>query len=556
MTDLAPPSRDRAVADALALRDAELAELTRIGVALSTERSLITLLEMILTQARRIAACDAGSLYLVDRHDADAPASTLRFKLAQNHSLPQLPFRESTIPIDERSLAGYVAATGRSLVLADAYEMDPGVPYAFNRSFDERYGYRSRSMLVLPMRTHRAEVIGVLQLINRKRHPDVRLAGPDVVDREVLPFDARAVALVEALASQAAVAIENSRLYEDIERLFEGFVTASVTAIESRDPTTSGHSFRVTEYTMGLAEAVNAGLGVGPYAARRFAAEELRELRYACLLHDFGKVAVREAVLTKEKKLYPAALEAVRARLALLIQQAEIDYERERADYLLEHGPARYAEIEATLAAARRDRVDQLRRGIDAIVRANEPSVLPKDVIADLETLADIHYVDAAGIERPLLTEDEVRFLSIRRGNLDERERREIESHVTHSYRFLERIPWTRELRHIPDIVWGHHEKLNGRGYPRGVTADRLAVQTRMMTIADIFDALTASDRPYKRAVPPERAIGILREEVGDGAVDGDLLETFVAGRVWEPVLARHQPQRAEHRKTVMRTPV
>jgi hypothetical protein len=287
----------------------DLHELTRIGVALSTERDLLTLLGMILSQARRIASADAGSLYLVERREGVAP--TLRFKLSQNHTLPNLPFTEFEIPLDHASLAGYAASTGEPLIIPDVYLLPDDVTYKQNRSFDEKFGYTSRSMLVIPMRTHRDEVIGVLQLINRKRSVDASLASVEAVDREVIPFDARAVDLVNALASQAAVAIENGRLYEDIERLFEGFVTAAVTAIESRDPTTSGHSSRVATFTCGLAEAVDR-VTSGPYRDQRITREQMREIRYASLLHDFGKVGVREQVLVKQKKLYPSDLAIIK----------------------------------------------------------------------------------------------------------------------------------------------------------------------------------------------------------------------------------------------------
>ena len=244
-------------------RARELAELTAIGVALSTERDLSALLELILTQARRVTSSDAGSLYLVERDEAGVPR-TLRFAMAQNYSLPTLPFSSFTVPIDHASLAGYAAATGEPLVIGDVYLLPDDVSYRQNRSFDDAFGYRTKSMLVLPMKSHRDEVVGVLQLINRKRGPDMRLMSDDVVEREVLTYDERCVEVATALASQAAVAIENGRLYEDIERLFEGFVTAAVTAIESRDPTTSGHSGRVATLTVGLAEVVDR-INDGPY---------------------------------------------------------------------------------------------------------------------------------------------------------------------------------------------------------------------------------------------------------------------------------------------------
>jgi len=512
----------------------DLRELSRVGAALATERDLDTLLAMILTQARRISNADAGSLYLVDLDDDGNPAA-LRFKLSQNTTLPELPFSEFTIPIDHSSLSGYVAATGERLMIGDVYLLPEHVSYRQNRSFDEKFGYRTKSMLVLPMFTLKDEVIGVLQLINRKRDFEAKLSSAEAVAQQVVPFDDYAAEMVAALAAQAAVAIENSHLYEDIERLFEGFVTAAVTAIESRDPTTSGHSFRVATLTTGLAESVDRA-GEGPYRGLQFSKDQLRELRYAGLLHDFGKVGVREQVLVKQKKLYGPDLTLLRNRFQFLMQQADLEYERERAEFLAEHGPRDYAEAAARLDEYRRERRDQLVRWLDAITRANEPTILPEGTFHELEEIHQQTYVDFDGVVRPLLSDDELRFLMINKGNLDPRERREIESHVTHTYRFLQQIPWTKELKGIPQIAYGHHEKLNGMGYPRGVKDAEIPVQTRMMTIADIYDALTATDRPYKRAVPAERALDILRAEAKEGLVDPHLLTTFTAAQVWRRV--------------------
>lgn len=518
-----------------AARQHELGELTRVGAALTTERNLYTLLDMILSQARRITTSDAGSIYLVDkesRHDDGTP-QMLRFKLAQNATLPDIPLTEFTVPADNASLAGYAALTGEPLVIADVYLLPDDVSYRQNRSFDQSFGYRTRSMLVIPMKTHKDEVIGVLQLINRKRDPQARLTGDDVVDREVQPYDARCVSLVTALTSQAAVAIENSQLYESIERLFDGFVTAAVHAIEQRDPTTFGHSERVAAMTVGLAEAV-ARAGTGTYKGVRFSAAELRELRYAGLLHDFGKVGVREKVLVKRKKLYHGQLDVIRHRFAFLLQQADLEFERERVDYLLQNGNDAHERAFARLEEIRRTRRNELSRFLDSILRANEPTVLPTGTFEELREIGNRRYVDQEGAEHPLLREEELRFLMVRRGNLDEEERREIESHVTHTFAFLRQIPWTRELRRVPDIAYAHHEKLNGMGYPRHVEGDAIPVQARMMTIADIFDALTASDRPYKRAVPVERALDILGIEAREGMLDQELLATFREARVWD----------------------
>jgi HD-GYP domain-containing protein (c-di-GMP phosphodiesterase class II) len=341
--------------------------------------------------------------------------------------------------------------------------------------------------------------------------------------------------VASALASQAAVAIENGRLYEDIERLFEGFVTAAVTAIESRDPTTSGHSGRVASLTVRLAEVVDR-TSDGPYRHVSFSRGQLRELRYAGLLHDFGKVGVREQVLVKEKKLYPHDLELIRHRFAYLIQRADLEFERTRADFVLARGQDGYEEAIAALEVDRDRRRRELRFYLDAIVQANEPTIMPEGSFDALHDIRGKTFVDFEGRIRPLLEDHELQFLMIRKGNLDEAERREIESHVTHTFRFLEQIPWTRELRNIPQIAYGHHEKLNGNGYPNALDGAAIPVQTRMMTIADIFDALTATDRPYKRAVSPDRALDILSLEAREGMIDATLLDAFIDARVFEHV--------------------
>jgi HD-GYP domain-containing protein (c-di-GMP phosphodiesterase class II) len=515
----------------IAARSKEIGELTRIGVALSTERNYDVLLEMILTQARHITGSDAGSLYLVEGRDTPSPK--LRFKLAQNDTLPNAPFVEFTMPMNHASQAGYVCTTGEPLVIDDVYFLPPDVEYSFNRSIDERSGYRSKSMLTVPMKNHKSEVIGALQLINRKRDPSAALTGPDVVTAQVVPYSRRSVEIVTALAGQAAVSIENSLLYEDIERLFEGFVTAAVTAIEQRDPTTFGHSGRVATMTVGLAEVVDRASD-GPHKAVKFSREQLKEIRYAGLLHDFGKVGVREQVLVKAKKLYPPDLTLIKSRYAFVRRTAEAEYHRQRADFLFANGRNGYEEFIGPLDAAHRQALEDLERFLKTVLQSNEPTVLPEGSFEELLALAEKKFVDIDGAAQPLLSDDEVRYLTIRKGSLDEAERLEIESHVTHTYRFLLQIPWTKELSQIPLIAYGHHEKLDGHGYPRHVNAPAIPIQTRMMTISDIFDALTAADRPYKRAVPLQRALDIMSQEVKGGMLDQDLFDLFVEGKVFE----------------------
>jgi HD-GYP domain-containing protein (c-di-GMP phosphodiesterase class II) len=516
-----------------AARSREITELTRIGVALSTERNYDVLLEMILSQARRVTQSDGGTLYLVEGRDTPQPK--LRFKLTQSDTLPDAGFVEFTMPLDHASQGGYVCSTGEPLVIDDVYFLPPDVPYSFNRSMDDRNRYRSKSMLTVPMKNHKEEVIGALQLINRKRDAEARLTGPDEVQRQVIPFSRRTVEIVSALASQAAVSIENSLLYEDIERLFEGFVTAAVTAIEQRDPTTFGHSGRVAAMTVGLAEAVDRSADP-TFRQVNFTREQLKEIRYAGLLHDFGKVGVREQVLVKAKKLYPPDLSLIRGRYAFIRRSAEAEYHRARADFLAERGRDGYEAFLAQLDARYGQDREALEHFLRTVMQANEPTVLPEGSFEELLAYAEKHFADIDGQPQPYLSDDEVRFLTIRKGSLDEAERLEIESHVTHTYRFLLQIPWTKELAQIPLIAYGHHEKLNGSGYPRKVGAREIPIQTRMMTISDIFDALTAADRPYKRAVPLQKALDIMHQEVKSGMLDSELLRAFTEAKVFERV--------------------
>ncbi len=524
----------------VAARSREITELTRIGVALSTERNYDVLLDLILTQARKISSADGGSLYLVEGRDTPQPK--LRFKLAQGDTVPNRGFVEFTIPLDHASLAGYVCSTGEPLVIDDVYFLPPDVEYSFNRSFDERIGYRSKSMLTVPMRNHHDEVIGALQLINRKRDASAKLTSDEVVEKQVIPFSRRTVEIVTALAGQAAVSIENSLLYLNIEHLFEGFVNAAVHAIEQRDPTTFGHSGRVATMTVGLAEVVDRA-GDGPYRHINFTREQVKEIRYAGLLHDFGKVGVREQVLVKAKKLYPPDLTLIKSRYAFIRRSTDAEYHRQRAEYLDRRGREGYDGFLADLDRRHQREIADLEQFLKTVLSANEPSLLPEGSFEHLQALAERRYMDIEAQEQAYLTDDEVRFLTIRKGSLDEAERLEIESHVTHTYQFLIQIPWTKELQQVPLIAYGHHEKLNGAGYPRKVAAADIPIQTRMMTISDIFDALTAADRPYKRAVPLQRAVDIMAAEVKDGMLDAELFRLFVEGKVFDrlatnPVLA------------------
>jgi HD-GYP domain-containing protein (c-di-GMP phosphodiesterase class II) len=513
----------------LAERTRELRELSEVGVALSTERDHSALLTTILSKARELSRADAGSLYLLDQVNGE---KMLRWKLAQNDSIKVGAFEEMVLPITRRSLAGWVALTGDTLVIDDAYALPADAEYEINRSFDEKNGYLTRSILVFPMVTHVGDLVGVLQLINRKRHGAPEKLTAATVPSDVVPFDPETVELMRSLAAQAAVAVENNLLYKSIERLFEGFVTAAVTAIEQRDPTTSGHSFRVADLTVELARVIDRD--DEHYHDINFTTDQVREIRYASLLHDFGKVGVREQVLVKEKKLYPLQLETLRNRFDFAMKTAENDANRRKLAYVLEHGIEAFADFGARTDAELQEQIARMQKDFAFITKSNEPTVLPEGEFQYLQQLAEQDFGDLRGERRKLLNAEEVRILSIRKGNLDATERSEIESHVTHTFNFLQKIPWTKDLAAVADIAYAHHEKLNGRGYPRKLMAKEIPIQSRMMTVSDIYDALTANDRPYKRAISTDRALDILKMEVSDGLLDSELVKIFIDARVFE----------------------
>ena len=508
----------------------QLEELNQIGVRLSAERDTDALLMLILTKSREITHSDAGSIYLVE--EPPEGERRLRFKLTQNDFV-SVPFKEFTMAISEESVAGHVALTGEVLHLEDAYSPPPGALYRINRSFDQQAGYRTKSMLVVPMKTPTGETIGVLQLINCKRDGSRRFPSVDAIEREAIPYPARFMNLAASLASQAAVALQNSRLLENIQILFEGFVRASVVAIESRDPTTSGHSFRVADLTVALATAADRA-DQDPFRDVRFSPDEMKEIRYASLLHDFGKVGVREEVLVKAKKLVPNHLELVKQRVELIKRGVQLRYSQRKLDLVLREGGGRAVEelrrSDAELTALLGELDDHLK----AVISANEPSVMPQDVASRIHDLPLTAYEDHVGERHAVITREEAKMLSISRGSLTPEEFKQIQSHVVHTFQFLVQIPWTRELRGIPEIARSHHEKVNGTGYPQGFQADQIPIQAKMMTISDIFDALTARDRPYKAAVPVDRALDILNYERNSGAIDSDLFDLFLGVKPWE----------------------
>ena len=347
-------------------------------------------------------------------------------------------------------------------------------------------------------------------------------------------FSEQDLEMLTGVCAEAAITLKTFRLYADIETLLDGFVRASVQAIEERDPATAGHSFRVAASAEKLARAVDRA-DVATLRAIRFSGDQLREIRYAALLHDFGKVGVREHILRKEKKLHHADLRLLEQRFLTVRASLERAAYRELVE---EHALdaldiAAFREKKAHVEQMLQTEFCQLDAFLAMIMEANEPMISGGAPAADLQALMDYRYPAANGASLPLLEPFEFSSLKVTQGCLTEHERQQIESHVADSYAFLVLIPWTSDLAGVPAIAHGHHEKLDGSGYPRHLSGDQISMQMRILTICDIFDALTASDRPYKKAVPVERALEMMAAECRCGRLDAAVFDVFAQSQSW-----------------------
>ncbi|MBZ0135802.1 MAG: GAF domain-containing protein [Planctomycetes bacterium] len=532
----------------------KLARLNRIGTALSDIRVLKDLLQVVLTEARNIMDADAGSIYIIEsgrgtgfsgrkvlgraerrtravavkRANLTTQVFSLRFAAAQNDSCT-IPFEEFVFPANLESIAGYAAITGEIVALEDVYSLPADTPYKFNNIIDKKYGYRTCSMLTLPLKNTSDEVVGVVQLINKKKNPLNRLDLVGDPTGDIVPFSDEDVELAASLGSQAGVAIENVRLMDAITSLFERFVIACVQAVEQRDPATAGHSGRVDRITMALADEVNKAKQ-GPYADMLFSDAEMVELHYASLLHDFGKIGVREHVLTKAEKLYPAQAQAIAFRAKIIGLELKLDGLTREADQFVQGKPGA-----DELQAIRDDvhqKLDKLKNDYEFVAKHIKPIFVTDEAEAHLKQIHENPW--KIGDDRlVLINDEEYHSLCTRRGTLNPEERKEIENHVADSWKFLKRIPWTDDLVRVPEIAGQHHEKMRGGGYPNGVPAAETPLGSRLMAVADVFDSLTASDRPYKPAIPLERAIKILQSMADEGDLDPEVVKLFIDTEIW-----------------------
>lgn len=526
----------------------KLKSLIEIGVALSSEKELTKLMQLFLDKCLEVCQAEGASLYLIDKkiiyHDSKnnpllvpQKIPVLKFLRTMNRSRGAKD-HATIVEINKRSIAGYSAFAKKIINIEDCYQIGSESPYRFNTQSDIDNDYKTISLLTIPMISAHGQVRGVVQLVNKLSPQAISQFKDGVIPyKDVVPFNADDEELMKVFASQAAVAIENAQLTESIENLFESFVHASVKAIEARDPTTSGHSDRVAILTVELALSVHK-TQIGIFRSVNFSEEQIRELRYAALLHDFGKIGIKEDVLLKQKKLHARELESILLRLDSLEYKDEAHQWRQFIENLLEamqKNPEidnqwlhqQIHDIQHHLETTKL-RVRQMKSGI---IQANEPYVI-KDQ-KSLERMLSMITSTSGHFDQKILTDNEFKTLSIPKGSLSREERAQIESHVSHTYDFLKQIAWTDGLEQVAHIAHCHHEKIDGSGYPRGIAGPEIPIQSRMMTIADIYDALVAFDRPYKKSLTPDSAIDILLTEANEGKLDIELLRIFIEAGIY-----------------------
>ena len=518
-------------------------ELHDIGVALSKENNIDYLLETIVSKSIQLTCADGGSLYLLENipKTEELESDYLSNKQIHQKFIINLSRKinlnsKTILNLSKESICGKVILNGESISIGNINELPNNSD--FNRigmQIDKIYGYQVKSILTVPIFNNKKIAIGAIQLVNRKKNFNTILGDSISVLENVIPFENRDLYFLESIASQASIALRNTNLMKSVNMLFDGFINASVRAIESRDPTTSGHSSRVAILTIGLAEIVD-NLKTGQFATVTFNKDQIDEIRYASLLHDFGKIGVRERVLEKSKKLYPNEYQALVDRFHLIKTLIELKTSKKQISYFLEETKEKALDMYKKSNKILCEKLEEFDEINKFIIHANEPNILKSSEVKKLKKLANQTFQYPEGIRNNYLSNQEVCSLSIEKGSLNEEDRKEIESHVTHTFNFLKIIPWSKELARVPEIAHAHHEKLNGEGYPQKLKENEIPLESKMMAIADIYDALTAWDRPYKNAIPQDRALDILFFEAEEKHIDKDLLDIFVNRKIYSLV--------------------
>ena len=515
----------------------QIKKMSDIGRALSGVQDLNTLLEMIVDQARNFTNADAGTLYIVEDN-------TLRFQIVQNDSLKirmggksgeSIPF--PPVELKESNVSAFVALKGVSVNIPDVYDTEL-FDFTGPKKFDQSTGYRSKSMLVVPMRNHENDIIGVLQLLN----------ATNPISNEVIAFSQDYENLSESLASQAAVSITNAKLIANMTELFEAFVKVMATAIDEKSPVTGGHIRRVADLTLTMAEVIH-DIDEGHFKDKTFSPDQMYELRIAAYMHDIGKVTSPVEIVEKAKKLQTIfdRIQYVRLRMAYISQKIELEGQEAKIK-ILQNGssPEKLNSIEKETLEKLME-IEEIQRFIN---KCNEPGeFLDDEILVRLKEVSEKTYIDDAGEQQPFLTADELVNLSIRRGSITEKERQKMQGHAAVTLKMLKQIPFTKKLKNIPDFAGAHHEFLNGKGYPLGLKGDEISFEGRLMAVTDIAEALTASDRPYKKAMPLETVYRILRSMVEGEELDPNLVELFIEKEVYKIYQKKHEKAPAEVKK-------
>ncbi len=513
-----------------------LEQLNRIGAALSKETDINRLLETILIAAKTITNSDGGTLYRVtDEH-------MLKFEIMRNDTLKiamggttgvDIPFHPINLfdpdgkPINTMVVA-YAYHHDKSVNIADAYTQE-GFDFSGTKNFDKKTGYRSQSFLTVPMKNHENEIIGVLQLLNAK----------DLQTGTVAPFSSEDQQLAESLASQAAIALTNRLLINHLENLFESFINLINAAIDDKSPYTAGHCERVPQLTMMLAEAVN-NVRVGPLKDFTMSDKDRYELKIAGLLHDCGKVTTPVHVVDKATKLHTLfdRIALIDTRFEVIKRDAEIALHKAKLEAWEKNGNAQaLQEIERSFEQQVR-RINDDREFL-RFCNVGGEAMNAEDMERVRKISSRYRWRDVDDSPADFLTSDELENLTIRAGTLTAAERQIINHHIEVTIQMLESLPWPKHLTNVPEYAGGHHERMDGKGYPRGLTRDQMSVQARSMGIADIFEALTARDRPYKKGKTLSESLTILGKFKLGGHIDPDLFDVFM----WEQVYLKYARQ-------------
>jgi HD-GYP domain-containing protein (c-di-GMP phosphodiesterase class II) len=480
-----------------------LTELNKIGIALSSERNLDKLLDMILREVRKFTRSDAGSLYIKDGDE-------LVFKMAQNDTIDrqsgrEREFKQLRIPISTKSLAGYVAQTLKPLNIMDVSDILKDSPFQHDTSFDQKFGYKTKSILTFPMKDTKGELVGVLQLINALDE-----------NCEPIPFNKTVESLVESMGSQAAVAIKNAALLDDINKLLMSLIEYSSALIDARSRHTSGHSKRVAHLVIEIAMLINRS-NDPPFDKTKFNRDEMQELYFSALLHDIGKIGVPEAILDKKSRITDQGIEAIFWKIKMLSKEIEEEV----------NNKGRFLFCEQAIDLNNLTDIEKKLGNLwDEIKKINDTNVLSDEAEERVKQFSKAK-IKADNDEVELLTSEELQNILIKNGNLTDIEREIIKNHINLTIDTLERIPFPRHLAGVPFFAGQHHEKLDGSGYPRGLKGDQIPLQSRILTIADYIDALSAQDRPYRKGLPLSQSISILVRDAEKGLLDIDIVKLF-----------------------------